>query len=107
MSTSLENVRTLDDLRSFIHRKLCDKENLLADEFRMTEMRLMRRARECGLQFSLHGPRNVRMGAIWAADHNTIYLYDAQGNRYEKIRLKHRLRPAPEAIAPEAASSAA
>jgi hypothetical protein len=57
-------------------------------------MRLTRRSRACGLQFSLHGPRNVRLGAIWASDHNVVYLYDAQGVRYEKIRLRQRLHSA-------------
>lgn len=94
MNAALEDVRSLEDLRAFIHARLCEKENLLADQFGMSEMQLTRRGRTCGLQFSLHGPRNLRLGAIWAADHNQIFLYDAQGNRYEKIRLKHRLRPA-------------
>ncbi|MCH7989474.1 MAG: hypothetical protein IID46_10065, partial [Planctomycetes bacterium] len=43
------------------------------------------------LQFSLFGPRSVRLGAIWDSDHNTIYYYDTLGVRYSKIRLKHRL----------------
>lgn len=94
MSVALDDVRSLDDLRAYIHARLCEKENLLAEEFAMTEMRLTRRGRDCGLQFSLHGPRQVRLGAIWASDHNLIYLYDAQGNRYDKLRVKHRLRPA-------------
>ncbi|MFQ5731562.1 MAG: hypothetical protein ACE5KM_06380 [Planctomycetaceae bacterium] len=92
MSVALDGVRTMDDLRGYIHRRLCEKENLLADQFSMTEMQLRRRSRVCGLQFSLRGPRNLRLWAIWAADHNSIYLYDAQGHRYEKLRLKHRLR---------------
>ena len=93
MSQTKDPIRTLDDLRGFVHRRLCEKENLLADQFTMTEMRLTKRSRNCGLQFSLEGPRSVRLGAIWASDHNVIYLYDAQGVRYEKIRLKQRLHP--------------
>ncbi|MBW3538870.1 MAG: hypothetical protein KY476_01235 [Planctomycetes bacterium] len=93
MTCSLNDVRTLDDLRSYVHRRLCEKENLLPDQFRMTEMQLTRRGRECGLQFSLQGPRSVRLGAIWAADHNLLYFYDAQGVRYAKERLKLRLLP--------------
>ena len=97
MSQTIDPIRTLDDLRGFVHRRLCEKENLLAEQFTMTEMRLTRRSRDCGLQFSLEGPRSVRLGAIWASDHNVIYLYDAQGVRYEKIRLKQRLyRPGEE-----------
>ena len=89
----IDDIFTLDDLRSYIHRELCQKENLLADQFTMTEMKLMRRSRECGLQFSLHGPRSVRLGAIWASDYNEIYFYDTQGCRYAKGRLRRRIRP--------------
>ena len=37
MHTSVDDVHTLDDLRSFIHQTLCQKENLLADQFGMTD----------------------------------------------------------------------
>ena len=99
MWEKLELIRTLDDLRAYVHRELCARENLVADQFRMTEMQLRRRDRECGLQFSLHGPRSVRLGAIWASDHNTIYFYDAQGVRYAKVRLRNRLLPAEQSSA--------
>ena len=88
MDTTVNDVHTLDELRQFIHKTLCEKENLLADHFTMTEVRLTRQNEPCGLQFSLRGPRNVRLGAIWAADRNVVYLYDAAGARYAKLRLK-------------------
>jgi len=91
--TVVDAVQSLNELREFIHRTLCEKENLLADQFSMSEMQLFRRGRDCGLQFLLRGPRSVRLGAIWASDHNTIYFYDAHGVRYLKSRLKHRLLP--------------
>jgi hypothetical protein len=94
MWDNADEVRTLADLRAFIHRELCERENLLADQFKLTEMQLRRRDRACGLQFSLHGPRSVRLGAIWASDHNMVYFYDAQGVRYAKTRLRNRLIPA-------------
>lgn len=93
MPDTVEEIRSLNDLRNFIHQTLCEKENLLEDQFEMTEMQLFRRGRDCGLQFSLHGPRSVRLGAIWAADQNIIYFYDTRGNRYLKLRLRHRLLP--------------
>ena len=83
--------QTLAQLRAEIHRRLCDREDLLADQFELTEMPLTRRGRECGMQFCLHGPRSVRLGAVWASDHNVIYLYDARGQRYEKVKLTVRL----------------
>ena len=92
MRESVEELQTLDELRAFIHRKLCEKENLLADQFHMSEMALIKRGRKCGMQFLLQGPRRVRLGAIWACDQNAVYLYDADGIRYQKVRLKTRLR---------------
>ncbi len=89
MHSTVEEVRTLDELRLFIHRTLCQKENLLADHYRTTEFRLIRGERVCGLEFCLRGPRSVRLGAVWVADHNLIYLYDARGKRYSKLRLKN------------------
>lgn len=94
MCESVDDIRSMSDLRDFIHWSLCSKEELLSDQFHMTEMNLFRRGRECGLQFSLQGPRSVRLGAIWASDHNIIYFYDARGERYAKQKLKHRLLPA-------------
>ena len=91
MHTTLNDVHTLDELRRFIHKTLCEKENLLVDQFTMTEFQLTRGNELCGLQFSLRGPRNVRLGAIWVADRNLVYLYDARGARYAKLLLKNGL----------------
>ncbi len=107
MSLSLKDIRTLNELRAYVHGRLCEKENLLGDQFTMTESRLIRRTSVCGLQFSLIGPRNVRLGAVWAACHNAVYLYDAQGVRYEKLRLKHRLNLPPAGESTPADSAAA
>ena len=91
MSETLAEIRTLDNLRDFVHNTLCDKENLLADITSMTQRELSRRGRQCGLQFALQGPRSVRLGAIWESDHNQIYFYDARGTRYLKLPLSHRI----------------
>jgi hypothetical protein len=93
MSDSPPAIHNLDDLRQYVHRVLCERESLLQDQFQMSEMQLTRNGRECGLQFSLQGPRSVRLGAIWAADHNLIYFYDANGTRFLKVQLKQRLTP--------------
>jgi hypothetical protein len=91
MQTTVNDIHTLDDLRQFIHQTLREKENLLVDRFTMTEVQLTRGNQPCGLQFSLRGPRNVRLAAIWVADRNLVYLYDARGERYAKLRLTTRL----------------
>ena len=91
MNERLEAIRSLDDLRGFIHTALCDKENLVPEQFCMQEMALVSRGRQCGLQFCLRGPRSVRLGAIWAADQNMLYFYDARGQRYLKLHLRQRI----------------
>jgi hypothetical protein len=91
MHTKVDNVHTLDELRRFVHQTLCAKENLLVDQFAMTEVRLTNGSGPCGIQFCLRGPRNVCLGAIWAVDRNVVYLYDARGTRYAKLRLKNGL----------------
>ncbi len=91
MTERLNLVRSLNDLREFIHSVLCQKENMVPEQFRMRETGLVVRGRSCGLQFSLRGPRSVRLGAIWAADQNILYFYDAGGQRYLKLRLKQRI----------------
>ena len=96
ISGDLDHLSTLNDLRTFVHQTLCGKESLLAQQFPLTEMSLTRRQRFCGLQFSLQGPRDVRLGAIWVADHNVIYFYDARGERYLKIKLNRRIVIEPE-----------
>lgn len=91
MSISIESIQSLNELRDYIHKTLCEKENLLEEQFKMTEMALRRRGRTCGLQFSIQGPRSVRLGAIWASDSNMVYFYDARGERYSKVHLPNRV----------------
>jgi hypothetical protein len=73
MHATVDDVRTLDELRRFIHRTLCQKENLLDDQYRTSEFRLISGERICGLEFCLRGPRSVRLAAVWVADLNVIY----------------------------------
>jgi hypothetical protein len=82
MTESLVAIRNLDDLRAFVHKTLCDRENILQDQFGLSETVLIRYGRDCGLHFWVQGPRSVRLEAIWVADRNTVYFYDARGNRY-------------------------
>lgn len=84
-------VKSLDQLRHFVHITLCRKENLLENHFQMSELELLQNGRRCGYQFVLHGPRSVKLAAVWAESSNEILLYDARGNRYGRIRLPHKV----------------
>jgi hypothetical protein len=91
MSEQLDAIRSLDDLRAFVHSTLCSRENILEDQFGLTETSLTRGGRTCGLQFFLKGPRSIRLEAIWVEDRNLIYFYDARGIRFLKLQLRRRL----------------
>lgn len=81
-------LRTVDDLRRYVHDTLCQHESLVADQFVLQEIRLTRCGRVCGLQFVLRGPRNVRLGAVWASEQNQLYFYNARGDRFRKEQLE-------------------
>ena len=82
---------TVDELRIFVHHHLCAKENLLEDQFSMVESAILRGEQRCGIQFLLKGPRAVRLSAVWNCDRNEVFLYDAAGERYQKIELSRRI----------------
>lgn len=87
MDEKLLDFASLDELREFVRQKLGQQENLLAEQFPLTETKLRQGGKECGRQFVLHGPRSVRLTAIWVAVKNELYFYDARGERCEKIKL--------------------
>ncbi|HWL07321.1 MAG TPA: hypothetical protein VNQ76_02805 [Planctomicrobium sp.] len=83
-------VEDLEQLHTYVHEHLCESENLLADQFRTTRRPLFTRDVLCGIEFSLQGLRAIRLGAIWAADQNVIYFYNAKGERAVKVKLSQR-----------------
>jgi hypothetical protein len=80
-------LESLADLRRHVLEVLCERENLIVEQFTLQESALVRRGQSCGRQFTLYGPRSIRLGAVWAADRNDLYFYDACGERFRKERL--------------------
>jgi hypothetical protein len=91
MQETDHSVENLDELRDYVHETLCQAENLLAEQFQTEQFPLYMKDRLCGMQFSLRGLRSVRLGAVWAADQNVLYFYNARGERYRKVRLNKRI----------------
>lgn len=83
--------QTIEELHEMVHLRLCECENLLHDQFETVATPIVRGGQPCGRQYILNGPRLVRLTAVWAADRNEVMLYDAVGQRYEKIVLKRRI----------------
>ncbi len=80
---------TVEELRHHVHDTLCRHENLVADQFALQTIALTQLGVRCGLQFLLRGPRSVRLGAVWTAEQNQIYFYNARGERFLKQMLEH------------------
>jgi len=87
MSSYSIKINNLSQLRQFIHDKLCEHEYLEPGVFPMTERILTRGGVPCGIYFSLHGPRSVRLNAIWENEHNTVLFYGSTGERFGRTQL--------------------
>lgn len=82
-----EEIRDLRDLRNFVHGRICHHYQLEFGAFTMTERILVRAGRPCGLFFCVHGPRSVKLTAIWEMERNTILFYGSAGERVERTQL--------------------
>ena len=79
--------RTLTELRDFVVGTLCEQCQLQVGAFQVTQRVLMRNRRPCGILFCLHGPRAVKVTAIWETDQNRVLFYGSTGERLQKIQL--------------------
>jgi hypothetical protein len=87
MQLAVDAVRSMQELRQYVHETLCGHENLVPEQFQLQEVPLTRLGERCGMQFLLRGPRNVRLGAVWASDRNQLFFYDARGERFRKEQI--------------------
>jgi hypothetical protein len=77
----------LDDLRRYVHERICDQNELELNTFKVTERILVRAGTPCGIFFCLHGPRSVKFTAIWETEQNRILFYGSTGERLQRIKL--------------------
>ena len=70
-----------------LFRWLCELGHLEPHQFPMTQREVIRGGKRCGIYFCVHGPRSVKVTAIWETDRNTILFYGSTGERYQKTRL--------------------
>jgi len=81
------SIHNLEEIRRYVTQTLSQIE-LLRPESSHLKMRLLsRNGQPCGVYFCLHGPRAVRLTAIWETDANTILFYGSRGERVQKTRL--------------------
>jgi hypothetical protein len=87
MTVSCMPVDNLVDLRQYVHETLCQHNELEPGAFHFTERILVRNNQPCGIFFCLHGPRSVKLTAIWELERNTILFYGSNGQRQQKTQL--------------------
>jgi hypothetical protein len=87
MITPSAVIQNLDELRSYVKNILCVQSHLEVDAYSLTERILIRTDRPCGILFSLHGPRGVKLTAIWENERNTVLFYGSTGERFHRIQL--------------------
>jgi hypothetical protein len=87
MSAQPLQIDNLNDLRAYVQNTICYQNELQVGAFDITERILVRGRRPCGIFFCLHGPRSVKLTAIWETDRNTILFYSSSGERTFKIQL--------------------
>ena len=80
-------IGSITDLRDYVQEQLCDQNELEVGAFQLTERILEKGGRPCGVFFCLHGPRSVKLIAIWETSSNTILFYGSTGERVGRIRL--------------------
>ena len=77
----------IDELRRYVHERICQQNELEFNVFDVTERLLVRAGRPCGIFFCLHGPRSVKFTAIWETEQNRILFYGSTGERLTRIKL--------------------
>ena len=89
MTTIAVPFQTLEELREFVYRWLCQREQLVEGVYQMTQRVLWQRNRPCGVYFCLHGPRSVKFAVVWDIQRQVLLFYDPTGQRYQTTRLLH------------------
>ncbi|MCC7086464.1 MAG: hypothetical protein IT427_15800 [Pirellulales bacterium] len=87
MLTTTERLYNLESLREYVNKVLCEFDQFEIGAFRITERTLVRGDRPCGIFFCLHGPRSVKVTAVWETETSTILFYSSTGERFHRTRL--------------------
>jgi hypothetical protein len=75
-------------LRQFVSKTLCQQHDIEEDTFQVTERWLIQKGERCGIFFCLHGPRSVKLTAVWESKSNTVLFYGSTGERVKKAAFQ-------------------
>lgn len=81
------DIKNISQLRQFVSRTLCQKNDFEEGVFQVTEKILTKCGKLCGVLFCLHGPRSIKLTAVWDTDTNSILFYGSTGERFKKILI--------------------
>jgi hypothetical protein len=87
MVESQTSIQNFADIRDYVTQTLSQFERLRPESSHLTTRLLTRNNQPCGIYFCLHGPRAVKLTAIWETDANSILFYSSRGERVQRTRL--------------------
>lgn len=79
---------SIKQLRQLVSKVLCKQSDFEEDIFRLSEKMLKKGQEICGIFFCLHGPRSVKLTAIWERQDNSIRFYGSNGEKFKTINLE-------------------
>jgi hypothetical protein len=98
MSARPNHIRDINDLKEYVHKTICDQNELELGVFPFAQRVLARGGKPCGIFFCLYGPRSVKFTAIWEMERNTVLFYASSGERIMKTVLPQAPEIVPGAI---------
>ena len=87
MTRGVSAFSAVEELASFVHSVLCDRDALDPAQAPLFRTPLRRGGRVCGLVFHVEGPRLLRTSAVWSGDDARIIFYDSSGVRFQEVEL--------------------
>ncbi len=78
----------IEQLRKLVSKVLCKQNDFEEGIFQITERLLKRGQGMCGIFFCLHGPRSVKLTAVWECEKNSIRFYGSGGEKFKTIKLE-------------------
>lgn len=77
----------IEQLRKLVSKVLCKQSDFEEGIFKISERTLKRGQDACGIFFCLHGPRSVKLTAVWECKDNSIRFYGSNGEKFKTINL--------------------
>lgn len=71
----------LTNIRAVVLEELCNMHQLLPNAFPLTEKLLRKQGNPCGIFYCLHGPRSIRLTAVFDIETARVLFYDSKGQR--------------------------